>query len=206
MRKEILTTREAADFLGVSVSQVQLLVETGELEAWKTSGGHRRIPLAAIMAYKGSVNAASPEPAGDSRLRVLLVEDDPLQRAIFASQIASLELAIDLTVSENGYKALLEISRITPDLILSDVVMEGMDGLELIRTILATDELSNTQIAVLTGLSADELQQRGGVPVGVATLTKPTTLEEMRGFLSAHCAIKARHMAIPEAGVNATRK
>lgn len=47
---EIVTTRQAADMLGVAVSTVQKWVELGKLTSWKTPGGHRRIPLTAIQA------------------------------------------------------------------------------------------------------------------------------------------------------------
>lgn len=40
----VLTTTQAAALLGVAVSTVQKLVETGHLASWKTPGGHRRIP------------------------------------------------------------------------------------------------------------------------------------------------------------------
>ncbi len=43
IKKSFCTTREAADLLGVSVGTVQLWVESGLLQAWKTAGGHRRV-------------------------------------------------------------------------------------------------------------------------------------------------------------------
>lgn len=42
------TTAEAARHLGVSIRTVQLWVDSGALEAWKTVGGHRRIPLESL--------------------------------------------------------------------------------------------------------------------------------------------------------------
>ena len=42
------TTREAAELLNVSLRTAQLWVEKGLLEAWKTSGGHRRISRQSI--------------------------------------------------------------------------------------------------------------------------------------------------------------
>ncbi|MFL6708526.1 MAG: GAF domain-containing protein, partial [Massilia sp.] len=45
----ILTTAGAADMLGVAVSTVQKWVESGELDSWKTPGGHRRIPMAGVV-------------------------------------------------------------------------------------------------------------------------------------------------------------
>ncbi|MDQ2822777.1 MAG: excisionase family DNA-binding protein [Pseudomonadota bacterium] len=55
---EIVTTKQAADMLGVAVSTVQKWVEVGKLASWKTPGGHRRIPVAAIHAVlQGSIVA-----------------------------------------------------------------------------------------------------------------------------------------------------
>jgi excisionase family DNA binding protein len=44
----VLTTRAAAQLLGVAVSTAQLWIESGALEAWKTPGGHRRVRLSAV--------------------------------------------------------------------------------------------------------------------------------------------------------------
>lgn len=67
-RSKIHTTRSAAQLLGVSVPTVQQLVESGHIPAWKTKGGHRRIPDAALQAYlsRQSVRAASPEASAPS--------------------------------------------------------------------------------------------------------------------------------------------
>lgn len=45
-----LTTRDAADLLGVSVSTAQKWIENGALESWKTPGGHRRMRRSAVVA------------------------------------------------------------------------------------------------------------------------------------------------------------
>jgi excisionase family DNA binding protein len=45
----ILTTSEAAQLLGVAVSTAQVWMENGDLPAWKTPGGHRRVRHSAVM-------------------------------------------------------------------------------------------------------------------------------------------------------------
>lgn len=47
--KDILTTAEAANLLGISTRTAQLWVESGQLPSWKTPGGHRRIPREAVL-------------------------------------------------------------------------------------------------------------------------------------------------------------
>jgi len=80
------TTLEAARLLGMSVRSVQLMVDRGELEAWKTPGGHRRIARASIERWRssrGAARSAAEAPAVEpvargtpaSPPRVLLIDD-----------------------------------------------------------------------------------------------------------------------------------
>jgi excisionase family DNA binding protein len=71
---DIVTTKQAADMLGVAVSTVQKWVELGKLASWKTPGGHRRIPLSSIQSVLQSNAAGAPaqdavtqEPAAADR-------------------------------------------------------------------------------------------------------------------------------------------
>ncbi|HOI51048.1 MAG TPA: helix-turn-helix domain-containing protein, partial [Azonexus sp.] len=61
------TTREAAEMLHVSLRTVQLWVEAGVLKAWKTDGGHRRLPLSSVQALikERLGDTATPAPAAD---------------------------------------------------------------------------------------------------------------------------------------------
>src|SRR5258706_16290227 len=83
------TTLEVAKLLGMSVRSVQLMVDRGELEAWKTPGGHRRIARASVDRWRSLRGVAKAPPAqrpapnplaattGDAaqRPRVLLIDD-----------------------------------------------------------------------------------------------------------------------------------
>lgn len=104
--EEVCTTQRAAEILGISVSTAQQLVEAGVIEAWKTKGGHRRIPLAAVMAYKAKPGV--PAPRGDGGTTILVIEDDSMQRTLYERHISAWGLSASLTFCENGYQALLE--------------------------------------------------------------------------------------------------
>ncbi|MYM66679.1 response regulator [Pseudoduganella sp. FT55W] len=189
--EEVCTTQRAAELLGISVSTVQQLVEAGEIEAWKTKGGHRRIPLAAVMAYKlqpGAELAPAKPHSAPGAAAVLIVEDNPMQRQLYQKQIGSWGLPATLAFCDNGYQALLEVARRQPDILLVDILMEGMDGYELINTILADSHLRPMHIAILSGLDHEALQTRGGVPRGVVFFQKPVNFDELRGYLRACCA------------------
>jgi excisionase family DNA binding protein len=67
---EFLSTRQAAQRLGVSLGTVQNMVENGALEAWKTTGGHRRIPVASVDALlarrRTQITGPTIRPAGST--------------------------------------------------------------------------------------------------------------------------------------------
>lgn len=202
---DVCTTQKAAEILGISVTSVQQLVEAGVIEAWKTKGGHRRIPLAAVEAYKGNpgqpgqdqraARASRAAPSGRPP-SILVIEDNPIERALYEKQIGSWGLQADLRFCENGYQALIEIARDQPDILLSDIVMEGIDGYEVIRTILADPLLADMHIAMLSNLTPEELEERGGVPPGVVFFAKPVNYDELRGYLRACCAGHARRNSL----------
>jgi CheY-like chemotaxis protein len=93
---------------------------------------------------------------------------------------------------DNGYQALIEIARQRPDILLADIVMEGMDGYEVIKTILGYPELADMHIAILSSMAPKDLEQRGGIPSGVVFFPKPVNSDELRGYLKACIAQKSR--------------
>jgi excisionase family DNA binding protein len=193
---EVCTTQRAAEILGVSVSSIQQLVEAGAIDAWKTRGGHRRIPLAAVLAYKGQqvpqAPAMPPAPVARAPQReqatILVVEDNPMQRILYQKQLAGWQLPAQVVFCENGYQALLEIARRQPDIVLTDIVMDGIDGYELLNTIVSDPQLRPMHIAILSALHESDLAERGGLPPGVVFFEKPVNYDELRGYLRACCA------------------
>lgn len=198
---DVCTTQEAAKMLGISVTSVQQLVEAGILEAWKTKGGHRRIPITAVESYKSLPASAAAAGAAAARLAsappsehttILVIEDNTLQREIYEKQIASWDLGATLVFCENGYQALIEIASRKPDILLADIVMEGIDGYEVISTILSHSKLADMDIAILSSLTVEALDMRGGIPEGVVFFGKPVNYDELRGYLRACCAHRTR--------------
>lgn len=197
--KEVCTTQKAAEILGISVTSVQQLVEAGMIEAWKTQGGHRRIPLAAVHAYKTAptpvqlpqaamTNGTGNDATAHQKSSILVIEDNKMQCEIYEQQISSWNLDARLSFCQNGYQALIEIASHKPDIVLADIVMDGIDGYEVIKTILSRPELTGINIAILSSLSPQDLAVRGGIPAGVVFFGKPVNFDELRGYLRACCA------------------
>lgn len=88
----VMTSREAAKILGVSITTAQMWMESGMLASWKTPGGHRRTRLSSVMTLIGHQEVPSaheeigqPGPAGT--FGQTSVEE--INRANFVTQVAA---------------------------------------------------------------------------------------------------------------------
>jgi excisionase family DNA binding protein len=186
IKKTFCTTREAATLLGVSVGTVQLWAENGLLQAWKTTGGHRRVlrdSVSNLLQDKSLKRPdsgvpetpqllTSPQP-GLRRLRVLVVEDDLQLLRLYQVKVSAWHLKPEVSVTDNAMSALMMIGRQSPDLLVTDLQMPGMDGFKMLRVLRETPETKRTRIVVVSGLDAEEIQDRGGLPADVELFPKP---------------------------------
>jgi DNA-binding NarL/FixJ family response regulator len=96
--------------------------------------------------------AAQPNPA--TVIRVLIVDDQPLLRTGFRMILSSDPLITVVGDAGDGNAAIAETARLTPDVVLMDVRMPSLDGVEATRRILAGG--STTRILILTTFDLDE--------------------------------------------------
>jgi excisionase family DNA binding protein len=187
-------TSYAAKLLGLSVATVQSLVERGEIEAWKTLGGHRRIALQSINAYlaKNSPQLSRADANPKSRLRVLLVEDDPDTRELYRCQIEEWDLPVDCTWMPSALEALMDIASMRPDLLITDLSMPGVDGIEMLKALKRNLQLADMQIVVVSGLPAEAIETRGGLPKYAHLLQKPINFDWLEGYMTALVTANAK--------------
>ena len=182
------TTREAAEMLGVSLRTVQLWAESGLLEAWKTEGGHRRISRTSVQRLLQGDNYPLPKLAVPEqrfeRLKILVVEDDSVLLKLYKTVVAAWNLPVDLIAAGNGVEGLIRVGRDTPDLMITDLSMHGMDGFELIRSLATSSFREGMEIVVVTGLEAADVAVRGGLPDGVRLFPKPVPFAELRAIVA----------------------
>jgi excisionase family DNA binding protein len=180
-------TSYAAKLLGLSVATVQSLVEKGEIEAWKTLGGHRRIALKSINVYlaKNSPQLNRVDTDPKHRLRVLMVEDDEATRELYRCQFEDWDLPVDCTWMPSALEAMMDIASMRPDLLITDLSMPGVDGIEMLKALKRNLQLADMQIVVISGLAPEAVAARGGLPPHAHLLQKPVNFDWLHGYLTA---------------------
>ncbi len=177
--KEYLTSREAAKLLDVAVSTIQQWTNNGLLHSWKTVGGHRRITKSSIEKMLGNKNKT-----GAKTISIVVVEDNPQDQKLYKEHFELWDFDIELSMANDGYAGLIRIGKVTPDIIITDLMMPNMNGFEMIKAIKENQELSNSFLIVVSALTKDEIKKQGGITEDVMVLEKPVSFSKLESLVN----------------------
>lgn len=124
---------------------------------------------------------------------ILAVDDTPVNIDIL---LDSLGEAYDLSIATEGNEALEILERITPDLILLDIMMPGMSGYEVCRKIRQMESMVDVPIIFLTAKSAPADVVKGFDVGAVDYLTKPFNVAELKARVSVHLELRRNRQII----------
>jgi DNA-binding response OmpR family regulator/DNA-binding CsgD family transcriptional regulator len=117
---------------------------------------------------------------------VLLVDDSPESLGFLTSALE--DAGVTVLVARSGEAALRIIARVTPDVILMDAIMPGLDGFETCRQMKAMAPLVHVPIIFMTGLTETEHIVHALESGGVDYLSKPINVDELRARIRVHLA------------------
>jgi len=173
--KAIYTTHEVARLLHVNIRSVINWIDQNLLPCYRTPGGHRRIRREDLLVFVRKHQIPTPATLVQSKFTVLIVDDDPnitdLIRAFLLRQ-GSYEVAS----ASDGIAALIEVGRIKPDLLILDLKIPGVDGIDVCRRI-KSDSANRTAIIAVSGNSEyGDTSLKSGAD---AFILKPVDLERL---------------------------
>lgn len=153
MPKKSFTTFEVARFCDVEPATVAYWVEKGILPAYKTPGGHRRVTpniLAEFMETHGM-----PIPQGLSRERgkfkILFVDDEDTILDILTTTFGKYKDKFEIKSTGNSFEAGMLVASFSPDLVLLNLKMPGIDGFEICKKIKNAPETRRIKIIAMIG-------------------------------------------------------
>ncbi len=115
---------------------------------------------------------------------VLLVDDSPEALGFLTDALE--QSGFSVLIATSGQAALSIVDKISPDLILLDAVMPGMDGFETCRRLKADAVIAQVPVIFMTGLSETEHVVHALDCGGVDYLTKPINIDELRARIRVH--------------------
>ena len=128
---------------------------------------------------------------------VLIVEDIPTNIKVLVDLLD--ESGFNISVAKSGESALEKVQKISPDLILLDVMMPGIDGFETCQRLKANPQTKDIPVIFMTALS-DPVDKVKGLQLGaVDYITKPIQHEEVLARINVHLDLrKARLKLVQE--------
>ena len=174
--------------LGIGLALARALAEMhgGSISAASSGRGQGaeftvRLPLAASALKAPARTGLALRDGAGSRRRVLIV-DDNVDAAETLQMVVS-QLGHEVQAAHDGVAALDAVRSRRPDVVLLDISMPGMDGLEVARALRAEPALRQVRVVALTGFGQQEDRRRSLAAGCDAHLVKPVSPEDLRRVL-----------------------
>lgn len=192
------TTLEVAKILGMAVRSVQLMVDRGDLQAWKTPGGHRRITRESLDRWiqgsragvtgVGALHGMQETRGGRRRAvqhipRILLIEDSSHFQNLVSLLVKQKFPGVDLHIAHDGITGLVSFGHLQPDLIIVDILLPGIDGATMITGLRQHSLFGECKLVVLTSLDDDQREPYAYALEGVDVVHKPRLIHDLPALI-----------------------
>ena len=172
-KKNYYTTSEVADILNVAVGSVINWVNSKDINAVVTPGGHRKIPFEDLIKFLGTHNYDMPEDFNMTK-NIYLVDDDREAHEVFSSIFKNIK-GYNLKGFYTGTEVLLAMGKEQPKIIIVDILMSDFDGIQVIKNIKGNEKFKNVQIIAVSG---DSSKEQASLKAGANLfLKKPISIE-----------------------------
>ena len=177
--KKHLKTTEAAEYLGVARSSVTNWIRSGALKAASTPGGHYLVQLDQLREFAAERGIELAErDDNDGVYRILLIDDDADFRT-FVTEALDVYSGYELREAEDGMQGALLVGTWTPNLVIVDLRMPNMNGVEFCRLLKGDDTMGDVKIIVASAYLSPEVRSEVE-KLGVnGILEKPVRLEAL---------------------------
>lgn len=132
--KKPLSVGQVADICRVSKKTVLNWIYDGGLKAFTTYGGHYRVWPANIKKFLDSTGMDIPFDFVDDRTtNVLIIDDDPDYAQMLKSAVTAELPNVEVHSTDDGYEGLVMIGEIRPQLVILDIRMPRVDGMQVLE-------------------------------------------------------------------------
>jgi excisionase family DNA binding protein len=175
--KTIYTTHEVSRLLHVNPRSVINWIEQSLLQSYRTPGGHRRIRHDDLMAFLRKHQIPTPASLVADKFSILIVDDDQEIIDLLKAYLER-QAPYEISTAADGITALIEVGRVKPDLLILDIMIPGVDGVEVCRRIKA-DSSNRTAIIAISGTTERQSQV---LEAGAdAFMLKPVDMDQLHG-------------------------
>jgi excisionase family DNA binding protein len=154
--KSNLSTFAIAKMLHVDPGSVANWVDRGMLKAYRTPGGHRRISREDLAEFCRAHGMPIPKELTPEPVRILVVDDNPTITKLISQAIKARHPDYDVVEAHDGFSSGTIIATLRPDVVILDLRMPGMDGVEVCRLIKSQEQSKSAEVLAMTAYPSDD--------------------------------------------------
>lgn len=155
----LFTTGAVGKLLGVYHKTVRNWCREGKLKSFSTPGGRIRITKDDLLMFLSEYQMpVPPELLSSSKKRILIVDDEQSILNIIIRTINSCDFDCELETARDGFEAGKKFTEFKPDLVILDIMLPGINGIDVCQTIRESDK--NVRIICITGNDAVENREQ----------------------------------------------
>ncbi len=174
-QKSFLTTFEISQICEVNPTTVQNWVKEKKLKAYVTPGGHRRVRREDLISFMKEFGMPIPTELEEVPTFILIVDDEKDIIDLLTSLMRITDGEIEIAGARSGVEALLIIGERKPDLLILDIMMPGMNGIEVCQRLKGSPVTQKIKIVAISGVYDPAIRQ-GSLAAG-ADLFFPKPLD-----------------------------
>lgn len=171
-----LTPVEAAELLMVSTASIRLWATKGLLAAQMTAGGHRRFLMRDIENFAKSM---AIETRKSSDIKVLVIDDNKQLLCYLTELLSDLPGIESIEVASDGFNGGRKVESFRPDVLLLDIKMPGLDGIEVCERLMASESNQQIRVIAMTGYASKHEIDRMMAAGAEACLSKPINTQAL---------------------------
>lgn len=178
MPEKTYTTHDIARFCDVYPSTAAKWINDGQLRAYQTVGGHHRVTREDLIAFLQRLRITLP-PELVTLKKILIVDDDVEVTRVLEKAFGRRPGLFKTEVCHNGIAALISIGQEPPDLVILDVVLPKMDGVQVCRVLKTKPETRGIKIIAISGKSSPATEKKLAAAKVDAFFHKPLDLDAL---------------------------
>ncbi|HPW45261.1 MAG TPA: excisionase family DNA-binding protein [bacterium] len=155
VRKDILTTFEAASLCSVSYNTIKNWIKRNMLSAYRTAGGHLRIKSSDLESFSREYGIPIADKDGGNKRRVLILDNGNFTR-LFSDSLNRYSDKIDLYSTKDPFEAGSLVESRKPDIFIINSQLPGVDAARICSHVKKRSALKHAKIGVIGIRSAPD--------------------------------------------------
>ena len=180
LKRRAFGTYAIAKICHVAPITVGRWIEEGKLPFFTTGGGHRRVWDTDLAAFLKAHNyPAPPNLLSNLNPTVLIVEDNTVTRRLIRRTLEQFVPKFTIREAADGFEAGEMISKTLPNLIVLDIWLPGINGIEICKKIRQDKARKNLKILAINGDASNDTKKKVMKAGADAFLAKPFKAEAL---------------------------